>query len=127
MWGSGGDDAMCGACGSSTVTGPTPSCPSPQGSALPEAAIALICAEALKGLSYLHGLGKVHRDIKCGNILLTQAGQVRGVWGAGLPAVWICDASTRPTPQQAPLPYHPAPPPPPAHRSSLPTLALRLS
>ncbi|GIM11358.1 hypothetical protein Vretimale_14891, partial [Volvox reticuliferus] len=47
------------------------------GEALTEDLIAYICGEALKGLSYLHGLGKVHRDIKCGNILLTTGGDVK--------------------------------------------------
>ncbi|GFR47257.1 hypothetical protein Agub_g8944, partial [Astrephomene gubernaculifera] len=47
------------------------------GEPLPEELIAYICGEALKGLAYLHGLGKVHRDIKCGNILLTGAGEVK--------------------------------------------------
>lgn len=28
-------------------------------------------------MAYLHGLGKVHRDIKCGNILLTSSGDVK--------------------------------------------------
>ncbi|KAA6427027.1 MAG: Serine threonine kinase [Trebouxia sp. A1-2] len=39
--------------------------------------ISYICAETLAGLAYLHSIGKVHRDIKCGNILLTEAGEVK--------------------------------------------------
>ncbi|KAL3152262.1 hypothetical protein ABBQ32_001339 [Trebouxia sp. C0010 RCD-2024] len=39
--------------------------------------ISYICAETLTGLAYLHSIGKVHRDIKCGNILLTEAGEVK--------------------------------------------------
>lgn len=38
---------------------------------------ACVPAALTQGLAYLHGLGKVHRDIKCGNILLTDDGQVR--------------------------------------------------
>lgn len=44
---------------------------------LDEDIIALICREALKGLKYLHKLHKIHRDIKGGNILLTDTGQVK--------------------------------------------------
>ncbi|KAH7623904.1 putative Serine/threonine-protein kinase dst1 [Nannochloris sp. 'desiccata'] len=44
---------------------------------LEEAVISYICAETLAGLVYLHALGRVHRDIKCGNILLTDSGEVK--------------------------------------------------
>ncbi len=44
---------------------------------LDEAVISYICAETLMGLAHLHTIGKVHRDIKCGNILLTESGEVK--------------------------------------------------
>lgn len=53
------------------------SSPQVKGEGLEEEQIAYICAESLKGLAYLHSLGKVHRDIKCGNILLTEQGAVK--------------------------------------------------
>lgn len=44
---------------------------------LKEEEISAICQDALQGLDYLHSLGRIHRDVKAGNILLTENGTVK--------------------------------------------------
>uniref|UniRef100_A0A8C3RBQ9 Mitogen-activated protein kinase kinase kinase kinase n=1 Tax=Cyanoderma ruficeps TaxID=181631 RepID=A0A8C3RBQ9_9PASS len=44
---------------------------------LSELQIAYVCRETLQGLAYLHMKGKMHRDIKGANILLTDHGDVK--------------------------------------------------
>lgn len=44
---------------------------------LREEEISAICHDSLKGLEYLHSQSRIHRDVKAGNILLTENGTVK--------------------------------------------------
>eukprot|EP00698_Gefionella_okellyi_P006084 TRINITY_DN15549_c0_g1_i1.p1 TRINITY_DN15549_c0_g1~~TRINITY_DN15549_c0_g1_i1.p1 ORF type:complete len:493 (+),score=79.87 TRINITY_DN15549_c0_g1_i1:55-1533(+) len=44
---------------------------------LNEPQIAAVCKQVLQGLVYLHASSKIHRDIKCGNILLDRQGHAK--------------------------------------------------
>ena len=59
---------------------------------LTEAAIARVVGGALAGIAHIHASGKAHRDIKCGNLLLTAGGDVKvadfGVAGEKVGGDW---------------------------------------
>ncbi|CAL5871475.1 uncharacterized protein PFLUO_LOCUS5726 [Penicillium psychrofluorescens] len=42
-----------------------------------EAHVAIVCQQLLQGLDYLHTEGKIHRDVKAANVLLSNMGKVK--------------------------------------------------
>lgn len=48
-----------------------------RGKVFGEIDVASILLQVCLGLEYLHGLGKIHRDIKAANILMTTEGNVK--------------------------------------------------
>ncbi len=60
-------------CGGGSVEGAYKALKGP----LTEREIQVIIRESLQGLAFLHSVQKMHRDIKAGNILLTEAGNIK--------------------------------------------------
>jgi len=44
---------------------------------IPEKYVPLLLKSIFEALTYMHSAGKIHRDIKCGNILLSRQGEVK--------------------------------------------------
>lgn len=58
---------------------------------LTEPQIASVCKQIVNGLAYLHSKGKIHRDIKSGNILLDREGHAKLGSFSVLPCSGGCD------------------------------------